>query len=83
MNKKKENLSFEQSFKRLEEILEILEGDNVSLEDTIKLYEEGLSLTAACHQRLSEAELRIKEINKSSKGNLEVQDYKNRNSSAN
>ena len=83
MNKKKEKLSFEVSFRRLEEILEILEGDNVSLEETIKLYEEGLSLTGACYQKLSEAELRIKEINKSSKGNLEVQDYKNRNSTAN
>ena len=67
--------SFEESFTRLEKILETLEGDNCSLEDTLKLYEEGLVLTKQCQDKLSNAELRIKEINKSLKGDLEIKDY--------
>ncbi|MGH2575350.1 MAG: exodeoxyribonuclease VII small subunit [Ignavibacteria bacterium] len=68
--------TFEDSFSRLEKILELLESDDVSLEDTIKLYEEGLTLTKICYDKLSKAELRIKEINKSIKGDLEIKDYK-------
>jgi len=71
----KEN-TFEESFSRLEKILETLEGEDCSLEDTIKLYEEGLTLTKFCYDKLTNAELRIKEINKSLKGELEIKDYK-------
>ena len=49
--------------------------EDVTLEETIKLYEEGLSLTKFCYEKLNNAELRIKEINKSTKGNLEVKEY--------
>jgi exodeoxyribonuclease VII small subunit len=73
---KKTEKSFEESFSRLEKILEKLESEDVTLEETIKLYEEGLTLTKFCYERLNDAELRIKEITKSSKGNLEVKDYK-------
>jgi len=71
--KNKEN-SFEDSFKRLETILEKLEGEEVTLEETLKFYEEGLSLTKFCYDKLSNAELRIKEITKASKGNLETKE---------
>jgi exodeoxyribonuclease VII small subunit len=72
---KKEN-SFEESFKRLESILEMLEADDCSLEDTIKMYEEGLALCKVCYDKLNNAELRIKEINKSTKGEIEIKEYK-------
>lgn len=67
--------SFEESFSRLEKILETLESEDCPLEDTIKLYEEGLGLTKECYDKLNKAELRIKEINKSTKGDIEVKDY--------
>lgn len=67
--------SFEDSFSRLEKILEQLESDDCTLEDTIKLYEEGLGLTKVCYDKLNNAELRIKEINKAAKS-TEVKDYK-------
>jgi exodeoxyribonuclease VII small subunit len=73
---KKTEKSFEDSFSRLEKILEKLESDDVSLDETIKLYEEGLALTKFCYDKLTNAELRIKEINKSLKGSLEIKDYK-------
>jgi len=76
LKQKKTEKSFEESFSRLEKILEKLESEDVTLEETIKLYEEGLTLTKFCYERLNNAELRIKEITKSNKGNLEVKDYK-------
>ena len=72
---KKSEKSFEDSYSRLEQILEKLESDEVSLDETLKLYEEGLTLTKQCYDKLSNAELRIKEINKSLKGELEIKDY--------
>ena len=73
--KVKTEVSFENSFSRLEKILELLEGEDCTLEETIKLYEEGLTLTKVCYDKLNDAELRIKEINKSSKS-TEIKDYK-------
>jgi len=76
MKQKKSEKSFEESFSRLEDILAKLEDENCTLEDTIRLYEEGLTLTKTCYQRLNNAELRIKEINKSLKSGTEIKDYK-------
>jgi exodeoxyribonuclease VII small subunit len=76
MKKVKQDKTFEDSFSRLEKILETLEADDCTLEETIKLYEEGLSLTKLCYDKLNNAELRIKEINKSMNGDVQVKDYK-------
>ena len=71
----KNESTFEDSFTRLEKILEQLESDECTLEDTIKLYEEGLGLTKVCYDKLNNAELRIKEINKAAK-TTDIKDYK-------
>ncbi|MDF1610970.1 MAG: exodeoxyribonuclease VII small subunit [Stygiobacter sp.] len=63
MAKKKEN-SFENSLKRLEEISNLLESGDVSLEDSIKLYEEGIILAKNCYSLLKEAEIKITELKK-------------------
>jgi len=76
LKQKKSEKSFESSFSRLEKILELLESEDVSLDETLKLYEEGLTLTRLCYDKLASAELRIKEINKTLKGDFEVKDYK-------
>lgn len=76
MKKVKKEKSFEESFNRLEKILETLEAEDCSLEDTISLYEEGLTLTKVCYDKLNNAELRIKEINKSTKGAIEIKEFK-------
>ncbi len=76
MKQKKSELSFEDSFTRLEKILERLESEDCTLDETLKLYEEGMTLTKVCYDKLGRAELRIKEINKSLKGDLEIKDYK-------
>ena len=73
---KKTEKSFEENFSRLEKILEKLENEDVTLEETIKLYEEGLTLTKFCYDKLNNAELKIKEINKTLKGVPEIKDFK-------
>ncbi len=62
MSKKKEK--FEDLLKRLQEISEQLESEEVGLEDSIKLYEEGVKLSRLCHQKLEEAELKITNLKK-------------------
>ncbi len=74
--KSKTESSFETSFLRLEKILESLESEDCTLEETIKLYEEGLTLTKVCYDKLNDAELRIKEINRTAKSSVEIKDYK-------
>lgn len=76
MKKVKKEKTFEESFNRLEKILETLEAEDCSLEDTISLYEEGLTLTKICYDKLNNAELRIKEINRSTKGAVEIKEFK-------
>jgi len=76
LKKVKKEKTFEESFNRLEKILETLEAEDCSLEDTISLYEEGLTLTKVCYDKLNNAELRIKEINKSTKGAIDIKEFK-------
>lgn len=56
----KEALIFESATERLEEIVKLLEKGNVSLDDSLKLYEEGISLVRFCNNALDNAEKKIK-----------------------
>lgn len=62
MAKKKETDSFENSLKRLEEIAELLENDQIGLDESIKLYEEGINLSKICYNKLKDAEVKITEL---------------------
>ena len=53
---------FEQSMKRLETIVEELEGGELSLEDSIARYEEGIQLSRRLTQVLDESEKRIERL---------------------
>ena len=48
--------SFEESMKRLETIVKTLESGQVSLDDSLSLYEEGIQLVKACEKKLKEVE---------------------------
>ena len=67
----KKNKSFEESLRRLQEISEILESDEASLEESIKLYEEGIKLSKDCYHILNDAELKVEELNKQLENELE------------
>lgn len=60
----KKSKSFEESLKRLEEISELLESDEITLEDSIELYEEGIKLSKKCYSILDKAELKVEQLNK-------------------
>ncbi len=57
-----EEKTFEQSMKRLEEIVSLLEKNEQPLDETIKLFEEGLKLSKLCDKQLKAFELQIEEI---------------------
>ncbi len=69
MAKKKEN-SFESSLTRLEEISEQLESGDVGLEESIRLYEEGIALAKSCYSTLKNAELKVTELKKQLEENI-------------
>ena len=54
-----EQLTFEQGFERLQGIVKQLESGELSLEDSLKAFEQGVRLTRVCQGRLSAAEQRI------------------------
>ena len=51
--------SFEESLKKLEVIVDQLEKGDLALEDSLKLFEEGVGLSAACKQELDAAEGKV------------------------
>ncbi len=52
-------VSFENSMKKLETVVGKLESDEVSLEESLKLFEEGVKLMRFCHMRLNEIEEKV------------------------
>jgi exodeoxyribonuclease VII small subunit len=61
---------FEAALKQLEEIVQRLEKGELPLEESLKLYEEGIRLSRLCHQKLEEAEGRIEMLMKDARGEL-------------
>lgn len=57
---KKSDLNFEDALERLSEINERLESGEVTLDEGIELYTEGMELAKFCQEKLSDAEKRIK-----------------------
>ena len=66
--------TFEESLHRLEEIVNKLEQGEVPLEDSIRIYEEGLALSKACLERLTQAELKLKKLSKNIDGSFQLLD---------
>ena len=57
-----QNLTFEQSMQRLEQIVRAIERGDVALEVSLKLFQEGTDLVSRCGKLLDEAELQVKRI---------------------
>jgi exodeoxyribonuclease VII small subunit len=55
-------LSFEEAYERLNEMAGKLERGNLSLEESLALYEEGILLSRHCQGLLDKAELRVNQI---------------------
>ncbi|MBU1154918.1 MAG: exodeoxyribonuclease VII small subunit [Desulfarculus sp.] len=70
MAKAKKEPGFEESLQRLEEIVERLEDDDLELEQSLALFEEGVKLATACNLRLDEAEKKVALLLKNNEGAL-------------
>ena len=64
---KKTNKTFEELFEELENIVEKMDLGEVDLEESLKLFETGMSLVNDGKKKLEEAELKIKNLTKNSK----------------
>ena len=54
--------TFEQQFGRLQEVVQRLSDGNLTLQEALSAFEEGMSLADRCAQMLDEAELRVKQV---------------------
>ena len=61
MIKEKEN-NFEANLKKLELIVDKLESGDIGLEESVKLYEEGMKIKKICDKKLKDIEMQIKKI---------------------
>jgi len=57
-----ESLTFEQAFEELDNIIAQLESGELSLEESVEVYERGRKLSAHCQSLLEKAELRISQL---------------------
>jgi len=64
-------ISFEESLIRLKEIVEALEKSSTSLEESMKLFEEGSKLAASCYDTLKKAEQKVTEISEKTETSME------------
>jgi exodeoxyribonuclease VII small subunit len=67
---KPEDLSFEDALKKLEAIVEAMEAGDLPLESLLARFEEGTCLAKICQARLTEAELKIQQLEKNATGDL-------------
>jgi exodeoxyribonuclease VII small subunit len=75
MNAHDTNLSFEDAYAQLEDIAAQLEAGDLSLDDSVALYERGQALARLCGKLLDAAELRIQQIDDAGElGPLETAD---------
>ncbi len=57
-----ETVDFETRLAELEKLVETMETGNLSLEDSLKSFEKGVSLTKSCLKTLKKAELKVKKL---------------------
>ena len=55
-------MDFEKKLNRLEEIVQKMENGELSLDDSLQLFEEGVKLSRDCNKELSEAEQKVKKL---------------------
>jgi exodeoxyribonuclease VII small subunit len=68
-------IKFEESLRKLEKIVEDLEKGDLSLDDALKKYQEGIELSRLCNQRLENAKKKIDVLVKNKKGEFELKPF--------
>ena len=70
-----ENFSFEKAMSELEAIVRALEEGKLSLEESLKAFEQGIKLVNLCNGKLSEAEQKVKILLSSDGTSIEEKDF--------
>ena len=68
-------LPFEEALKKLEGIVDAMEADDLPLETLLAKYEEGSKLAKICREKLSEAELKIQQLEKTTAGEMKLKPF--------
>lgn len=68
-------IKFEEALKKLEKIVEDLEKGDLSLDEALKRYQEGVELSRQCAQRLENAKKKIDILLKNKKGEFELKPF--------
>ncbi len=69
------DLSFETALKKLETIVETMEGEDLPLESLLSKYEEGMRLTQVCQAKLAEAEVKIQQLERKAGGEPHLNEF--------
>jgi exodeoxyribonuclease VII small subunit len=69
-----EEMTFEQAFEELQEVVAGLESGELSLEDSLRLFERGQALADRCSQLLEQAELRLRQLVPDERGGYREED---------
>ncbi len=70
------DMDFEKALEKLEKTVEDLEAGDLSLESSLKKYEEGIKLARVCQQKLDKAKEKIELLVKKDDGLFEKKDFK-------
>jgi len=70
-----DDIKFEDALSRLEGIVEELESGELSLEQALAAFEEGIRLSRICSKQLDEAERKIEILIKGENGQLRIEDF--------
>lgn len=74
-------MDFEKKLSRLEEIVHKMEKGDLALEESLKLFEEGVKLSRECHSQLAKADAQVKKlIGFDQNGKALTEDFKGENS---
>ena len=68
-------LPFEEALKKLEGIVEAMESDDLPLETLLARYEEGSKLVKVCRDKLSDAELKIQQLEKNADKEMKLKPF--------
>lgn len=71
--------SFEQALARLEEIAQEMENDDTGLEQSVKLYKEGVKLSAFCAEKLNKAQQEVAVLKKTADGVFKTEPFDTEN----
>jgi exodeoxyribonuclease VII small subunit len=69
-----EKIDVEKALTRLEEIVKALESDEIKLDESLRLFEEGVKLASAIKKRLEESELKVRKVLEGAEG-FKVEDF--------